>query len=207
MQPKILRKCVECSLEAYTESCLELFVKAKTSKHGRQNLCKKCNNNRANVYYHSDKERYKKNNKKWSDANKETVAKSKNRYYLENRERILKKRAKYQVDNGESISAYKKEYAKLNRGKIAAWHKLGKERRNKRVPAWLTEDDKWMISLAYEVAKERTEKYGVKFEVDHIIPLRGKFVSGLHVPSNIQVITQYENRLKSNSFNPEDFTL
>lgn len=38
-----LRKCRECSLEAYTKEVLELFVKSKVCKHGRQNKCKKCN--------------------------------------------------------------------------------------------------------------------------------------------------------------------
>ena len=36
--------------------------------------------------------------------------------------------------------------------------------------------------------------------VDHIIPLHGKLVSGLHVESNLQVITQAANCTKSNKY-------
>ncbi len=57
-----------------------------------------------------------------------------------------------------------------------------------------------MIKLAYTTAQERTEKYGILFHVDHIVPLNGENVSGLHCPDNLQVIPWYENLAKGNSF-------
>ena len=70
----------------------------------------------------------------------------------------------------------------------------------KRTPSWLTEDDLWMMQEAYSLAKEREQYTGIKWHVDHVIPLQGKLVSGLHVPNNLQVITAYDNLSKSNKY-------
>jgi hypothetical protein len=64
----------------------------------------------------------------------------------------------------------------------------------------LTEDDLWLIAEAYDLAALRTRALGIEFHVDHIIPLRGKKVSGLHVPQNIRVIPGVENMRKTNKF-------
>lgn len=57
-----------------------------------------------------------------------------------------------------------------------------------------------MIAEAYHIAELRTKMTGIAHHVDHIIPLRGKNVSGLHVPLNLQVITFSENQRKTNKF-------
>ena len=79
----------------------------------------------------------------------------------------------------------------------AAKYRNGKANRT---PRWLTEDDFWLMEQAYELAKLRTEMLGFQWEVDHTIPLRGKLVSGLHVPDNLRVIPKTANRDKSNRF-------
>ncbi len=71
-----------------------------------------------------------------------------------------------------------------------------------RTPAWLTPGDIEAIDEMYELAQFCTEEStdSTKYVVDHIIPLNGKLVSGLHVPSNLQVITAEANSRKRNTY-------
>ena len=69
-----------------------------------------------------------------------------------------------------------------------------------RVPAWLTEEDNWMMREIHHLARLRTDLTGVWCDVDHIIPLRGELVCGLHVPANMQVITHSHNSSKGNKY-------
>ena len=69
-----------------------------------------------------------------------------------------------------------------------------------RVPAWITEDDLWMIREVHHIAMLRSELTGVEHDVDHVIPMNGKTVCGLHVPTNMQVLTHSENARKGNKF-------
>tara|TARA_Y100000296_G_C5120234_1_gene229990 strand:+ start:50 stop:664 length:615 start_codon:yes stop_codon:yes gene_type:complete len=68
-------------------------------------------------------------------------------------------------------------------------------------PHWLTEEHHNMIKLIYKQAKQLTETTGIEHHVDHIVPLRGKKISGLHVPWNLQILTKRENLKKSNKVN------
>jgi len=67
----------------------------------------------------------------------------------------------------------------------------------KRTPPWA---DMGRIKDIYSEAHRLTTETGVRYHVDHVIPLQGKKVSGLHVPENLQVLPAIHNLKKSNTF-------
>lgn len=78
-----------------------------------------------------------------------------------------------------------------------AWATDKQKRIKQATPSWA---DKSKIKEFYLRASILTKETGITYEVDHIIPIKGKNVCGLHVETNLQVITQAENRKKGNQF-------
>jgi hypothetical protein len=66
-----------------------------------------------------------------------------------------------------------------------------------RTPKWA---DLKEIEKVYEIATQMQRDLGVRMSVDHVIPLRGEAVSGLHVHENLRVIPLVENSKKYNSY-------
>jgi len=66
------------------------------------------------------------------------------------------------------------------------------------IPGWLTAGHRQEMAHFYRRAEQLTLETGLPYQVDHIVPLRGLVVCGLHVPWNLQVITKTENVRKSN---------
>lgn len=62
-------------------------------------------------------------------------------------------------------------------------------------PPWADRD---AIKAIYVAASERSLNEGTEYHVDHIIPLRGKLVCGLHTPANLQIIPKTDNLRKGN---------
>jgi len=95
---------------------------------------------------------------------------------------------------------YWAKYHEKNREALSEKASMARCIRLKRVPSWLTEKDRACIKALYKNAKTRTLNSGISWHVDHIIPLRGKYVSGLHVPSNLRVVKAKTNLSKNNYF-------
>ena len=118
-----------------------------------------------------------------------TKSEYKRKHYLKHREVILVK---------------KRQYRQANKGAINARVAARKERIKLRTPLWLTPFDKLKIKCYYQIAAMLTRENKEPWHVDHIIPLQGKLVSGLHVPYNLQVMRGSDNISKKNRFEIEN---
>ena len=99
---------------------------------------------------------------------------------------------------------YKKELDKSWRVSNRATHNAKEARyqaaKLQAVPKWLTKSQLVEIKEWYGLAQELQWLSNEKLHVDHIVPLQGKNVSGLHVPWNLQILTESENCSKRNSY-------
>jgi len=116
---------------------------------------------------------------------------------------------KWREDHREEHNAYQQIYSGKNLKLLKKYLKDPKEiwfdhrtRKRKQLkdatPGWV---DKEGIRRFYEECVRLSEQMGVDFEVDHEIPLKGKYVSGLHIPENLKVISHNLNKTKGNKFN------
>jgi 5-methylcytosine-specific restriction endonuclease McrA len=117
------------------------------------------------------------------------------RYYEKNREMVIARAAARPPEEKRRNRA---EYKDRNVDIVRADTSVRKRRHREATPTWLTKDERLKMRELYVQARKLTSITGERYVVDHIIPLRGEEVCGLHVPWNLKVITQEENLRKSN---------
>jgi hypothetical protein len=142
-------------------------------------------------YAEKHKEKVKAAIKKWNSENKDKMCQSAKDWYNRNKD---------SKDFKEKNSAKTREWAAKNPDKVLEQSARKRATKLHRIPKWLTVEDKWVIKEIYRLAKDRTKATGIEWQVDHVIPLRGKYVSGLHIPQNLRVIEKTQNLIKSNKF-------
>lgn len=145
-----------------------------------------------------DPERAKLLNANSYQENKELKDTQNRQWAKENSEKMDTYKRKWDKDNAKQKTASRKAWKAANPGKVNAATAKRRCAKLQRTPPWLTKDDFLKIEEFYIEARRLTEATGISYEVDHIIPLQGKNVSGLHVPSNLQIITATNNQIKSN---------
>lgn len=165
------------------------------------------------------KERLRKASEKYNTANREERNKySRDRQrtlredptYVENlnrkrRERNLNPKIReakresdrrYYQQNKEKVKTAVVDYKRKNQAKVKTWTGSRKHRVKRASPPWLTKEQYDEMSRLYSSRKEGEQ-------VDHIIPIKGKTVCGLHVPWNLRIITAEENQRKGRSENED----
>jgi hypothetical protein len=149
-------------------------------------------------------------NKKWRLANPEKIKELSARYTdinaiyiaayrVQNKEKLAAQQAEYYMANRDKLAAYATAYQKANPHLANAINAKRRAAKLNATPAWA---DLEAIKKIYDDCAFITQATGVQHHVDHIIPLQGKTVCGLHTEANLQIITASDNIKKSNKLLP-----
>lgn len=155
-------------------------------------------------YYLEHKEEIREQKRAWRIANREKHNESNRISYANNKQ----SKRDYNLKNKEKLELYHKEYYKNNPEKYEKYKETNKiwvknnlpklaAKRAKRRASLLQQTPKWADLKAIE---EFYKNCPDNHEVDHIIPLKGKNVRGLHVLENLQYLLISENRSKGNRY-------
>jgi len=129
-------------------------------------------------------------------------------HYQKYREKKIADAAEYRANNPEKVAAATRRWCENNRGKRASMQMMRQARQANATPSWLSSEQKASIDAFYKEATNLSKTFNARIHVDHIVPLKGDNVCGLHVPWNLQLTTQSYNCSKSNSMTelPETIT-
>jgi hypothetical protein len=204
------KRYAEKAKERYAKNA-ELY-REKRRQHYKEN--REIELEKARIYREENPDKVKEAQTKYVENNKEWVAENKKRWNAENADKV---KAYYEYHNAKNNKANyekrKQEMAERRkndpeyREKCNRWGKENREKRCeytakrksiklKAMPKWLTDDELNQIKFIYDECHRITNETGIEHHVDHIIPLQGKFVCGLHVPWNLQILTAKENMEK-----------
>lgn len=180
------------------------YQKSKDVKLAKCSEYRKANKQRIKeyhqAYYEANKDKMLSRAKEYRSnpeiAEKERIRQ--NKYYAERSVAIQAKR-KAKMDNNPELRLKMREFCKSHyeRNKHLYIAKCGKRRAAKvsATPAWANLN---AIKAIYKQSMQISIETGIEHHVDHIIPLQGKTVSGLHVESNLQIIPAKQNLSKAN---------
>ena len=167
--PSLMKTCSKCGVD----KSLDAFAKNAACKQGVRPDCKQC--------WNAAIKEWKKEYRKRPDvATKESAYRR-----SPARQQVLQRHSKT-----EAFKKTQRDWIARNPAKKNALTATRRASQAQRTPAW---DDQRYIDLFYEIARLESERTGRCVEVDHMIPLRGTKVSGLHVENNLQLLFKEDN--------------
>lgn len=153
------------------------------TKNGYRTYCKSCLKESKALYHSLHLKEHAERSRRWVELNKsKRLASSK----------------KWRVANKDYHRAYKKQWRKDNPELAKSYVSSRRAKFRNATPKWLTKKQKVEIRQFYVEAQKLKQITGKEHHVDHIIPLHGVNVSGLHVPWNLQILEASANMIKGN---------
>ena len=186
-------------MKKYCYKCQETksfdaFGRNKSKKDGMSTECKPCKRQNDKKYYITNSEKVKQTVAKYRQENPQKVIQVKHEWYLRNTDYVKNKTSIWSKDNVIKVRKSKRKYTAANRGKCNALLAKRRAAKLQATPSWF---EKNLVKTVYLKAKE----WG--FEVDHIVPLQGKTVCGLHCWANLQLLDSSLNSGKKNYYWPD----
>ena len=192
------------------------LIKEKRKKKYREN--REAELEKARRYREANPEKVKESQMKYVEKAGDALKERKKKWNIENADKV-KAYTKYHNDKNNKINYERRkeamterrkndpeyrercnQWAKKNKAKRCMYTAMRRSIKLKATPKWLTDEEKEQIKEIYEESARLTKETGIQHNVDHIVPLRGKYVCGLHVPWNLQILTALENMRKGTSY-------
>lgn len=173
-----MKTCSKCKETKNFDS----FKKDRSKKDGLSSSCKDCHKKHWAENYHLIAEKHRARTKLYAEKNTDRIAEYQKSYKKKNKVELYEKVKKWRKDNNGWAN-----FLRTN----------SKPRYKRAMPPWA---DIEKMKEFYIEADRLTNQTGVKYSVDHIIPIKGKNVSGLHVETNLQILRLTENISKHNKF-------
>jgi hypothetical protein len=196
-------RCVACALAVSNKYKSE----NKTEIKSKNLIYLRNSKDKRKVYYEKNKEEIAEKNRIAYQKNREKKLVQKKEYFQKTKETRLAKMAEYRNANKQKLAELNKQWREKNKDVLSEKRKKYQKdnaelinarcmkrhcKKLQRIPKWADLDK---IKDVYANCPKG-------MEVDHIIPLQGELVSGLHVAENLQYLTQKENCSKNNKFEP-----
>lgn len=203
-----MKTCTQC----YNKKPLVDFYLCKKGAAIRASACKVCANQAAatrrvthksqikavrGIYRAANKDKINAINAHYRVMHPDTVKASNATHHAINNKNRLAANIVWRLVNIVRAKATCAEWSRQNPGIRAALAAKRRARRLCATPLWA---DLQAIKDYYITAAALSMHTGEHYHVDHIIPLQGKKVCGLHVENNLQILTAFDNLSKSNKY-------
>jgi len=178
-----MKRCSKCKENKPVDD----FHKNEKRLTGLVSSCKKCYQD----FYEENSEEIKARVKIYKNKNPDLVKLWDKNRYLAKTDEYIANAAKWDKENPEKRKEIKREYDKRNQPAKNSRTAFYRAQKIQATPKWLSDHQKEEIKRIYVNCPKG-------FHVDHIVPLNGEEVRGLHVPWNLQYLPAAENLRKSN---------